>query len=1530
VIVVENALALPRSAAADQVRLVNTVPSAIAALLKSGGIPAGVRTVNLAGEPLRAELVDALYARGIDRVYDLYGPSEDTTYSTWTLRRAGGPTTIGRPIANTRAYVLGAALLPLPAGVPGELYLGGRGLARGYLGRPGLTAERFVPDPFSGERGARLYRTGDRARWRADGTLEYLGRVDAQVKVRGFRIELGEVEAAVRRHDRVRECVVVVREDAPGDRRLVAYIVGEVEAEALRAHLRRSLPEYMVPSAFVFLDALPLTPNGKLDRKALPAPELASAEERYVAPRTPAEEVLAGIWAEVLRLERVGVEDGFFDLGGHSLLATRVVSRVRDAFAIELPLRALFEGPTVAELAGRVEEMRGAGLPVLPPVVPTGRTGPLPLSFAQQRLWLVDRLEPGSAAYNMPYALRLRGALDVGALRASVDGLARRHEALRTTFAERDGVPVQVIHPPAPVELPVVDLGGLPAAAREPEALRLAGEEAVRPFDLSRGPLMRGTLLRLDAKDHVLLLTLHHIVSDGWSMEILFRELSALYEALAAGEPSPLPELPVQYADFAVWQRARLRGEELDRQLAWWRERLAGAPALLELPTERPRPAVQGHRGAVRSLRIDAATADELRALCRHEGVTIFMTLLAGFAVLLGRYSGQADVVVGAPVATRGQRETEGLIGCFLNTLALRTDLSGDPSFRELLGRVRETTLGAYVHQDLPFERILEELQPVRTLSHSPVFQVMLNLQNLGGGAPLDLAGTRAERFGGGVPVVKYDLTLHAGERDGEIQLGLAYNADLFEDARMEDALGHLRTLFAAVAADPELRVSRIPLLSAGERRARLVRARGIGTDRPFEEFARGEIEQTISARFAAQARLHPDRLAVRTRTTRLTYAELSRAAEAVARAILRTRPAAAERVALLFEHDAAMIVGILGVLRAGKTYVPIDPLYPRERNAYVLEDSGADALLTNRANLALARELARGRVPVVDLDAVDTADDAAVAFPEVRPDEAAYILYTSGSTGRPKGVVQSHRNVLHFIRVYTNNLRIGPGDRLTLFSSYTFDASVMAIYGALLNGAAIFPLGWREESASGVAEWMRREGITLYHSTPTVFRHLVEGLGGEERFPEVRLVVLGGEETQRRDMDAFRAHFAPGAILVNGLGPTESTVTLQNFIGHETVVQRNTVPVGHPVEDTGVVLRNGLGEQVAVYGVGEIEIHSAHVALGYWRRPEQTAAAFGEATGAGARSYRTGDLGRRLPDGSLEFMGRADFQVKIRGVRVELGEVEAAMRAHPAVREAVVAAREEGGAGGRWLAGYVVAAEGAEVPAPGEMRAWLRERLPEPMIPAAFVRVEALPLTPGGKVDRLALPAPQRAEAARGSAPRTPVEEVLAGIWAEVLRLERVGVEESFFELGGHSLLATRVVSRIRELLGVELPLRALFEEPTVAELAGRVEEMRRAGLPVLPPVVPTARTGALPLSFAQERLWFLDRLEPGSSAYNLPYPLRVRGGLQVRALERALGEIVRRHEALRTVFREVDGSAVQVVTPFNGFALPVEDLSG
>jgi amino acid adenylation domain-containing protein len=1517
-IVVENALALPNAPARDQVRLINTVPSAIAALLKNDAVPAGVRTVNLAGEPLRAELVDALYGRGtVERVYDLYGPSEDTTYSTYTLRAAGGPETIGRPIANTQAYVLDAAMRPVPVGIAGELYLGGRGLARGYLGRPALTAEKFIPDPFADRTGGRLYRTGDKARWKADGTLEYLGRLDAQVKVRGYRIELGEIESVLRGHSAVTDCVVVVREDAPGDRRIAAYVVGAADADALRQHLRRSVPEYMVPGAIVMLDALPLTPNGKVDRKALPAPGTGQAGDRYVAPRTPVEEVLGEIWAEVLRVERVGVEESFFELGGHSLLATRVVSRIRAVFGVELPLRALFEGPTVGEMAVRVEEMRRAELPVLPPVVPVDRTGSLPLSFAQERLWFLDRLEPGSSTYNIPMAWRLGGALDGAALERALAEIVRRHESLRTVFAEVDGSPVQVVAPFGGFTLPVEELSGSSEADREAAVRRRAGEEARRAFDLAAGPLFRAVLLRVDAEDHVLLLSMHHVVSDGWSMGVLFRELSALYAAYHDGEESPLAEPVVQYADYAVWQREQLAGEVLDRQLAYWKEQLAGAPELLELPTDRPRPPVRTYQGATVPVSFSPELLERLQALGRSEGATLYMTLLGAFQVLLSKYGGGEDIVVGSPIAGRTRREVEELIGFFVNTLVLRTDLSGDPSFREVLGRVRETTLGAYEHQDVPFEKLVAELQPERSLSHSPLFQVLFALQNAegrGGALPgLSVSGAGADLEG-----AKFDLSLVLTATPQGLRGGLTYGTDLFERDTIERMVGHLERVLEQVAADADVRLSRLELLGEAERST------------VVEEWNRTEGEypadRCIHQLIEEQAARTPGAVAVRFEDESLTYGELNVRANRLAHSLRRRGVGPEVRVGICLERSLEMVVSILAVLKAGGAYVPLDPGYPADRLAFILADSATPVLLTE--------EKLRGRLPARAGTEVLTVDGAlaqseCAGNPEsgVTPDTLAYVIYTSGSTGRPKGVMNAHRGVVNRLWWMQSQFRLDGRDVVLQKTPFSFDVSVWEFFWPLQHGACLVmarPEGHRDPAY--LREVIEQRQVTTLHFVPSMLQQFVES-AAVGQCASLERVVCSGEALSPALVEQFHERFPSRVELHNLYGPTEAAVDV-SWWACERREFVDVVPIGRPILNTRLYVLDAGLQPVPVGAPGELYIGGVQVARGYLNRPSLTASRFVPdhlGSGAGSRLYATGDRARWRADGAIEYLGRLDDQVKIRGFRIEPGEIEAALCRHDGVRDSVVVVREDQ-PGDRRLVAYVVGAVEADA-----LRAHLRQSLPEHMVPGAFVSLGSLPLTPNGKLDRKALPAPELTSA-EGTyvAPRTPAEEVLAGIWAEVLRLERVGVHDNFFELSGHSLLATRVVSRIRAVFGVELPLRALFEGPTVGEMAVRVEEMRRAELPALPPVVPTERTGALPLSFAQERLWFLDRLEPGSAFYNVPAALRLRGALKAGALERALGEIVRRHEALRTTFTEVDGLPVQVIAPFGGFTLPVEELSG
>ncbi|HEV2735462.1 MAG TPA: condensation domain-containing protein, partial [Longimicrobiaceae bacterium] len=929
---------------------------------------AAARTLVVGGEALPAEL--AAYWRRVapgTTVVNEYGPTETVVgcivYRKTDAGGGAGSVPIGRPIAGTRAYVAGAGMQPVPTGVPGELYLGGAQVGRGYGGRPGLTAERFVPDPFGSEPGARLYRTGDRVRWLASGEMEYLGRTDFQVKVRGFRIEPGEVESALLEHPAAREALVMQREDAPGQRQLVAYVVPADGAGSsvpeLRAHLHAVLPEHMVPAAFVVLESLPLTPNGKVDRRALPKPEQGGAPGR-VAPRTATEVVLAGIWADVLGVENVWADDNFFELGGHSLLVTRVVSRVRKALGVKVPLRTLFDVRTVSALARRIDDLRSDGSPAAPPVRRVPRDGPLPLSFAQQRLWVTDRLEPGSAAYNMPHALRMRGDLDAAALRASIGELVRRHESLRTVFEERGGVPVQVVRPAAQTALPAMDLHGLPEAARAREVRRLAQEEALRPFDLARGPLLRSTLLRLGDRDHVLLFTLHHVVSDGWSMEVLVREVSALYAAFSRGEPSPLPELPVQYADFAVWQREWLTGETLAEQIGWWRERLAGAPPLLEVPTDRPRSAWQSPRAARHGFALSAELSRRLRALSRAEGATLFMTMLAAWQALLGRWSGQDDVVVGTPIAGRTTRETEGLIGFFVNMLALRAELGGETTWAGLLGRVREEALGAYAHQELPFERLVEELNVERSLAHSPVFQAVFTLDRPGERAELlRLGGLALEPFGSGEGIAKCDLDLVVADDTESLAGSLVYRAALYEPETMARMAGHLEAMLEAMTADPRARLSEVPLLRGAER-ARVLEA----WNATAADFPRACIHEM----FAAQAARTPDAPAVLFADQALTYAELQCRAGRLANHLRRLGVGPEARVGICLERSAETVVAILGVLQAGGAYLPLDPAYPPERLRHMLADSGAAVVLTT-AELAGRVEGHAGDLVLLDAE---------------------------------------------------------------------------------------------------------------------------------------------------------------------------------------------------------------------------------------------------------------------------------------------------------------------------------------------------------------------------------------------------------------------------------------------------------------------------------------------------------------------------------------------------------------------------------
>ena len=2078
--VAENLLALPALPAAREVRLICGVPSVVAELVRAGRFPGWARTVNLGGEAVPPALVGTLAAAApAARILNVYGPSEDTTYSTFARLEPGRDVAIGEPVANGRVYLLDARGEPVPVGVPGELHLAGEGLSRGYLDRPALTAERFVPDPFAAEPGARLYRTGDLAGRRPGGVLDYLGRIDHQVKIRGFRVELGEIEAALARHPGVREAVVAARDDGDRGQRLTAYVTPRgVPPAELRSFLRESLPDYMVPVAFVDLDALPLSPNGKVDRRALPdSGGVAAAATVAVGPafRSQLEELLAGLLAETLGVERVGPGDDFFALGGHSLLATRLAARASRLLGVELPVGAIFQHPTAASMAARISGMSRSLVPPVRPVPRRPGEG-MPLSFAQRRLWFLDRLEPGSPAYHLPGAIRLSGPLDPAALERALAAVVGRHEALRTVFRREGDEPVQIVAPAA-VSLPRVDLGALPAAAAGAAAERLARESAVAPFDLERGPLFRLLLLRRGAEDHELVLTLHHIVADGWSLGIFLAELAALYESSASAPP--LPELPVQYADWAVWQRERLAGETLAAELAWWRQRLAGSSGP-RLPADRPRPAARSGRGGTRPAFLPAATAAGLEGLARREGATPFMVLLAAFQAQLARYGGTDSVPVGSPVANRGPAEVEGVIGFFVNMLVLCTPVSGDPGFLELLARTREVCLGSYAHQDVPFDRLVEELRPERRGARNPLFQVVFQLEEPLAVERLGAAAVAVERLETGT--AKFDLTLSAVRQPGGLAATLEYDADLFDPATADRLLGHWRTLVEGIAADPGVRLSDLLPLAAAEAeqlralafepeegegsegwdepaagfvaprtpaeerlaaiwrevlgiervgvhddffelgghsllamraafraaeafgveapvaaffetptvarlaewlegarpaaavaepipaappegpyplsfaqqrlwlidrlapgspaynvslalrltgrldpaalaaslgevvrrheplrtvyaevagepvqtvlplsglplprldlaeaadgaalhaaihaevarpfdlqrgpvaRFLLIRlaeaehvlvatlhhiaadgwsmqvfvrdltalygalapgrtsppsqlpplpplplryvdwalwqrralsgealeeqsafwrrelagvpdlelptdrprppvashrgatrgielppdlaaalrrlARGEGTtffaallagfaallgrlsgqedfavgvpsagrgrreleemigffvstlalraplagdpgftallrrvgegvrqgqaneDVPFERIVEelrperdpartplfqvmlsflttpggparlGDLEadlvehDTATAKFdltlliherargvgcvaeyrtdlfdattaarllehfhallaaavedparpvsalpllsaaaawqlttewndtaadlgpalclhelvAAQAARTPEAPAVLAEDRELTYRELAGEAGLLAGRLHRLGVGPEATVGLFAERSPELVAGLLGILQAGGACVPLDPDYPTERLAWMVEGSGARVVVAQERLAKKLPPLPEG-VRVLFLDGRDAEETGSGDIPSTAAsaDNLACVLFTSGSTGRPKGVALPHRGLVNRLLWAQGVYRLTAADAVLQKAAFGFDFALWECFAPLIAGARLVlarPGG--HQDAAYLARTIAGRGVTIVHFVPSMLEVFLRE-EGVEACASLRQVFSGGEALSPGLRDRFLERLA--VPLDNQYGPTEISIDTTRWVCAPGQDPRR-VPIGRPIANARIHLLDSGLRPVPIGVAGELCVGGPGVARGYLGLPDLTAERFvPDPFGAGERIYRTGDLARHLPDGNLEFLGRADQQVKVRGVRIEPGEIEMALLRHPAVAAAAVVAES----GGARLVAYWTPRTGfmGEPPA-AELRELLRRSLPESMVPSLFVRLDSLPRTPSGKLDRRALPAPAAPAgvAAREGVetPASPVAELLAGLFAELLEVPAVGPHDDFFDLGGHSLLATQLASRVRVALGIDFPLAVLFEAPTPAALARRLEEIRRApGVPQ-PPLVREGGAAA-PLSFAQQRLWFLHQLEP-DGAYQVPGALRLRGPLREDALERALGEIVRRHEALRTVFRAEGNGQVQVILPPAGLRLPVADLS-
>ncbi|MEO7329884.1 MAG: amino acid adenylation domain-containing protein, partial [Minicystis sp.] len=1350
-----------------------------------------------------------------------------------------------------------------------------------------------------------------------DGSLLFLGRIDFQVKIRGYRVELGEIEAALAAHPALREVVVLaLSPEGSSDKRLVAYAVSREEpaptAAEIAGFLGERLPEYMVPASFFLLPSLPLTPNGKIDRQALSALSQVQAEEEHeelAGPRTPVEELLSAIWCDVFGRAEIGIHESFNDLGGHSLLAIQIIARARDAFQVPLALRAIFESPTIAALAEQVEaSMReGEGL-LAPPIERASREGALPLSFAQERLWFLDQIDPNNPFYNVPSGIRFQGRFDVQAMEQALREITRRHEVLRTTFATVDGKPSQIIHEEVALRLPVLDLAALPASERAAAVQREAAAEAQQPFVLTTGPLFRARILHAGPEDHILLLTMHHIVSDAWTRGLLRKELGRLYAAFAAGRPSPLAELPIQYADYAVWQRRWLTGEILDKQLAYWKTQLEGAPEALVLPTDHPRPKEQSHRGSERFFKLSEPLSRALVELSRSEGTTLFMTLLAAFQLLLHHYSGQDDVVVGTPVLNRTRPETEGLIGFFLNTLVLRTQLASELSFQDLLARVREVCLGAYGHQDIPFERLVSELAPERDMSRSPLFQVTFTLQN----APIEsnrLSGVRTGALNVETTTAKFDLSLGMASGPAGIGGSIEYATDLFEAPTIERMIDHLQVLLGAIVAAPDQPIVSLPWFSEAERQTVLA-----GFNHTEQPYPPGTLLPEL---FEAQVERSPEATALVFEGKTLSYRALDERANRLARRLQSLGVGPDRLVGVCLERSLDLVIALLGVLKAGGAYVPIDPSYPRERIDQMLEDSHATVILSQARFLS---SLPSEGVTLLALDTLDLGGESATRpISQATPEGLAYVLFTSGSTGRPKGAMIPHRAIVNHMRWMNEAFPLASDDAVLQKTPASFDASVWEFYAPLMAGARLVlarPEGHREPAY--LAQALIDHRITVLQLVPSMAELLVQERALAQATSLKRLF-CGGEALRRSLVDRFQERL-PGLQIVNLYGPTEVTI---DSVAHVSLPEGSSAPmepIGRPVANIRAYVLDTRMAPLPVGVPGELWLAGAGVGLGYLHKPELTAERFLPNPFGEGLIYRTGDATRWLPDGNLEYLGRVDQQVKIRGFRIELGEIEAVLTNHPAVRECAALAREDV-AGEKKLVAYLVFAEGAS-PTAGEIRAFLKEKLPEYMLPSAFVVLPALPLLASGKVDRRALPAPEGgARLGRVYAPpRDQAEATLAGIWATLLRIPRVGIHDNFFEIGGDSILSIQIVARAQQA-GLGITPRQIFLHPTIAELAavaGSAETVSAEQGPVV---------GSVPLLPIQRRFLALDVIDP--QHWNQATMLAAREPLDEAVLEEVVAALINHHDALRLrLNRGVEGFEQTLVAPGESIPFRFMDL--
>ncbi|WP_353632310.1 non-ribosomal peptide synthetase [Pseudomonas canadensis] len=1463
------------------------------------------------GEALPAELRNRVLAQlPAVQLHNRYGPTETAINVThWHCRAEDGERSpIGRPLGNVICRVLDEQLNPVPLGVPGELCIGGIGLARGYLGRAGLTAERFVADPY-GEAGARLYRTDDRARWNADGVIEYLGRLDQQVKLRGFRVEPEEIEARMLALEGIAQAVVRVR-----DGQLIGYFTaqGELDEEAVKTALAAELPEYMVPALLMRLDAMPLSPSGKLDRRALPEPVWQVRE--HVEPETALQQQIAAIWREVLGLPSIGLRDDFFALGGHSLLATQIISRTRHACDVELPLRTLFEASELGAFAEQVGLIQASGQRnQQTAIAKVDRSQPVPLSYSQQRMWFLWQMEPDSPAYNVGGMARLRGVLDVGRFEAALQALIMRHETLRTTFPSVDGVAYQKVSPQTGLRMDWQDFSALSETERQPRLQQLADHEAHTPFNLETGPLLRACLVKAGEQEHYLVLTLHHIVTEGWAMDIFARELSALYEAFIDERDSPLAPLPVQYLDYSVWQRQWLESGERQRQLDYWTAQLGNEHPLLELPGDRPRPPVQSHQGELYRFDLSDDLAARVRAFNAERGLTLFMTMTATLAVLLYRYSGQTDLRIGAPVANRIRPESEGLIGAFLNTQVLRCQLNGQMNVAELFEQVRHTVIEGQSHQDLPFDHLVEALQPPRSAAYNPLFQVMCNVQRWEFQQSRQLAGMTVEYLANDARATKFDLNLEVTDLDHRLGCCLTYSTDLFDEPRIARMAEHWRNLLEALIADPQQRLSELPLLGADEQRV-LQDSLGI-------EKGEHRLDQCIHPLFSQQAAARGDAPALTFAGVTLSYRELDARANRLAW-MLRERGVGPQvRVGLALPRSLEMVIGLLAILKAGGAYVPLDPEYPLDRLHYMIEDSGIGLLLSDAAMFEALGELpATVACWCLEDDLPVLTNYPADALPLISlPQHQAYLIYTSGSTGKPKGVVVSHGEIAMHCAAVIERFGMRADDCELHFYSINFDAATERLLVPLLSGAQVVLRAQGQWDAEEICGLIRTHGINILGFTPSYGSQLAQWLATQQQTLPVRMCITGGEALTGEHLQRIRAAFQP-QVFFNAYGPTETVVMPLASLAPEQLEEgAASVPIGSIIGDRVAYILDADLALVPQGATGELYVGGAGLAQGYHQRPDMTAERFVADPFArnGGRLYRTGDLVRQRADGLVEYLGRIDHQVKVRGFRIELGEIETRLLEHAAVREAVVLALDS--PSGKQLVAYLVsdAEHGA---LRDTLKAHLKAQLPDYMVPAHLIVLDSMPLTANGKLDRRALPQPDP-EANRQTyvAPRNELESTLAAIWCAVLNVQQVGLDDNFFELGGDSILSIQVVSRARQA-GIHFSPRDLFQHQTVQTLAAVATRSEQI----------TAEQGVLtgPSGLTPIQHWFFDTEIPNRQHWNQALVLKPLQLLDPHRLERALLAVLEHHDALRLSFcqRDAQWHAEHLAVPEGGVLMQAQ----